>query len=107
MARRHAHKEETEVAQEKTARIKFKFDRRSDDSRSTQLARHLEREIKGGALRAGDVLPSEDGLAEQLGVGRKVVRLAYGSLADAGLLVREHPHNKRVADTRKKKKSRR
>ncbi len=97
------------MAQEKTARIRFKFDRRSEDSRSAQLTRHLEREIKAGSLKAGDVLPSEDGLAEQLGVGRKVVRLAYGALADAGLLVREHPFKKRVADTRKKtkKKSRR
>jgi DNA-binding transcriptional regulator YhcF (GntR family) len=53
--------------------------------------------INAGRLKAGDVLPSEDGLADQMGVGRKIVRAAYGTLVDEGLLLRDFPRNKRVA----------
>jgi DNA-binding GntR family transcriptional regulator len=70
---------------------------RSSESGSGQVARQVRELIESGRLKAGDMLPSEDGLAEQLGVGRKVVRYAYGKLVEEGLLVRDHPRNKRVA----------
>jgi GntR family transcriptional regulator/MocR family aminotransferase len=78
-------------------KLKIKMSARSDESGSGQVAQQLRELIKGGRLKAGDVMPSEDGLAEQLGVGRKVVRYAYGKLVDEGLLVKDFPRNKRVA----------
>lgn len=78
-------------------KLKFKLSARSDESGSGQVASQLRELIASGRLKAGDVLPSEDGLAEQLGVGRKVVRHAYGKLVEEGLLVRDFPRNKRVA----------
>ena len=78
-------------------RLKFKLSARSNESGSGQVAQQLRELIGSGRLKAGDVLPSEDGLAEQLGVGRKVVRHAYGKLVEEGLLVSDFPRNKRVA----------
>jgi GntR family transcriptional regulator/MocR family aminotransferase len=78
-------------------KLKFKLSARSGEPGSGQVARQVRELIESGRLKAGDVLPSEDGLAEQLGVGRKVVRHAYGKLVDEGLLVRDFPRNKRVA----------
>jgi GntR family transcriptional regulator/MocR family aminotransferase len=78
-------------------KLKIRVSGRSDESGSGQVARQIRELIKGGRLKAGDVLPSEDGLAEQLGVGRKIVRYAYGKLVEEGLLVQDFPRNKRVA----------
>jgi DNA-binding FadR family transcriptional regulator len=78
-------------------KLKFKLSARSEESGSAQVANQLRELIGSGRLKAGDVLPSEDGLAEQLGVGRKVVRHAYGKLVEEGLLVKDFPRNKRVA----------
>jgi DNA-binding FadR family transcriptional regulator len=78
-------------------KLKIRLSTRSDESGSGQVARQLREMISSGRLKAGDVLPSEDGLAEQLGVGRKVVRYAYGKLVEERLLIRDHPRNKRVA----------
>jgi DNA-binding FadR family transcriptional regulator len=78
-------------------KLRMKVSGRSDESGSGQVARQLREMISAGRLKAGDALPSEDGLAEQLGVGRKVVRYAYAKLVEEGLLVRDHPRNKRVA----------
>jgi GntR family transcriptional regulator/MocR family aminotransferase len=78
-------------------RLRIRMSTRSGESGSGQVARQVREMISSGRLKAGDVLPSEDGLAEQLGVGRKVVRYAYGKLVEEGLLIRDHPRNKRVA----------
>lgn len=78
-------------------KLKFKLSARSGESGSGQVARQLRELIASGRLKADDMLPSEDGLAEQLGVGRKVVRHAYGKLVEEGLLVSDFPRNKRVA----------
>lgn len=82
-------------------KLKIKMSARSDESGSGQVANQLRELIKGGRLKAGDVLPSEDGLAEQLGVGRKIVRYAYGKLVEEGLLVKDFPRNKRVAGSQR------
>ncbi|HVG30547.1 MAG TPA: winged helix-turn-helix domain-containing protein [Pyrinomonadaceae bacterium] len=79
-------------------RLKLRLSARSGESGSGQVARQLRELIAAGRLKAGDVLPSEDGLAEQLDVGRKIVRHAYGKLVEEGLLVSDFPRNKRVAD---------
>jgi DNA-binding GntR family transcriptional regulator len=82
--------------------LKIKIDTRSTEPKSWQVALQIKKLIEGGRLRPGDMLPSEDGLAEQLGVGRKVVRQAYGRLVEERLLVRDFPRNKRVAGSTKK-----
>ncbi|MCA1816958.1 MAG: winged helix-turn-helix domain-containing protein [Acidobacteria bacterium] len=81
-------------------KLRLRLSARSNEPGSTQVANHVRELISSGRLRAGDVLPSEDGLAAQLGVGRKVVRHAYGKLVEEGLLVRDFPRNKRVAGKR-------
>ncbi|MFL6230892.1 MAG: winged helix-turn-helix domain-containing protein [Pyrinomonadaceae bacterium] len=78
-------------------KLRIKMSARSGESGSGQVVSQLRELIRGKQLKPGQVLPSEDGLAEQLGVGRKVVRYAYGKLVEEGLLVRDFPHNKRVA----------
>jgi DNA-binding FadR family transcriptional regulator len=79
-------------------KLRIRVSGRSSESGSGQVVRQLTELIAAGRLKPGDMLPSEDGLAEQLGVGRKVVRYAYGKLVEEGLLVRDFPRNKRVAD---------
>jgi GntR family transcriptional regulator/MocR family aminotransferase len=86
-------------------KLRIKVSARANESGSGQVASQLRELIKGGRLKAGDMLPSEDGLAEQLGVGRKVVRYAYGKLVEEGLLVRDFPHNKRVAGRKSRAKA--
>ncbi|MDT7542058.1 MAG: Bacterial regulatory protein gntR family [Acidobacteriota bacterium] len=89
---------------DRPAKLRIKMTERAGGSGSSQVARQIREMISGGRLKAGDVLPSEDSLAEQLGVGRKIVRTAYGTLVDEGLLLRDFPRNKRVAGARGKGK---
>jgi GntR family transcriptional repressor for pyruvate dehydrogenase complex len=48
--------------------------------------RHLEELILGNSLQAGDKLPSEKDLGEQLGVSKTVVRESMRSLSAKGLV---------------------
>lgn len=61
------------------------------------LARLLD-EIKGGALRPGDSLPSERSLMEALGVGRPAVREALQTLDRMGLIEIRHGERARVSE---------
>lgn len=90
----------TKSSGDKPAKLRLKMNARSGESGSAQVARQIGELITGGLLKAGEMLPSEDTLAEQLGVGRKIVRSAYGKLVDAGHLVSDFPRNKRVAGAR-------
>jgi len=51
-----------------------------------QVYRHLRQTILEGTLRAGDKLPSTRDLAEQLGISRTVVLLAYEQLLAEGFV---------------------
>ena len=53
-----------------------------------QLAAQLRRDIESGALRANDRIPSENELAQQLGIGRPTVRQATDLLVREGVLQR-------------------
>ena len=77
--------------------LKIKIDKRSREPKSRQVAQLIRELIEEGRLGPGDMLPSEDGLAARLGVGRKVVRQAYSTLVEERLLIRDFPRNKRVA----------
>lgn len=87
----------TKSGGDKPAKLKIRLSARSGESGSAQVAQQIREMISAGRLKAGDVLPSEDGLADQMGVGRKIVRAAYSTLVDEGLLLRDFPRNKRVA----------
>lgn len=67
----------------------IQIDRRSPLPLYKQLEDSIVRAIGDGTLKAGDKLPTEDELAESLGLSRPVVRQAYGALVGAKLVVRE------------------
>jgi GntR family transcriptional regulator/MocR family aminotransferase len=52
-----------------------------------ELARAISDDIRRGALRAGDRLPSTRGLADELGVSRNTVVAAFAELASQGWIV--------------------
>jgi DNA-binding FadR family transcriptional regulator len=56
-----------------------------------QLAAVLRQRIDSGALKPGDRLPSETGLAQQAGVSRSTVREALRTLQEAGFIERASP----------------
>lgn len=51
-----------------------------------QIAERFMREIKNGALRPGDRLPTERELAEKLGIARGTVKRAYKELSDNNII---------------------
>ena len=75
-------------------------DRMSEDSRMTQKLRgpalsqavrdYIKNHIIKHKLRAGDPLPSENQLAENLGVGRSSVREAVKALQSLGIIEARH-----------------
>lgn len=58
------------------------------------VARTIEEKILGGEIAPGDPLPSEAGLAEQLGVNRSTVREAIRVLEQNGFVRREQGRKK-------------
>ncbi len=54
-----------------------------------QVKEAIRAQIGTGALRAGDMLPSEFDLSEVLGISRLVVNRAYRELVTEGLLIRK------------------
>lgn len=63
-----------------------------------QLQRYMTHKIKSEAWRAGQKLPSEKDLCEQLGVSRTVVRQALNALASDGLITTYKGKGSFVAD---------
>jgi len=64
-----------------------------------EIARLLTAYVTTGDLRPGARIPSERRLAEELGVGRTVVREALKSLALVGLIESRHGHGTYVAES--------
>ena len=64
-----------------------------------EIARLLTAYVTTGDLRPGARIPSERRLAEELGVGRSVVREALKSLALVGLIESRHGDGTYVADS--------
>ncbi len=77
-----------------------KLDRASPIPLYFQLARHLEAEIRGGNLDAGDRLENEVKMAEELGISRPTVRQAFRYLVDKGLVIRQRGQGTVVAEER-------
>ena len=63
-----------------------------------QLYERMVEEIEAGHLKAGDRLPSERELAEQLKVSRITARQALAELVEAGLIYREQGRGTFVAE---------
>ncbi|AUX79433.1 FadR/GntR family transcriptional regulator [Sinorhizobium fredii] len=59
---------------------------------------YITKEIASGNLRAGDKLPNEKDLAEQLGISRTPIREAMKTLAVAGLIDIRHGHGSYVRE---------
>lgn len=59
---------------------------------------YITQEIAQGNLKAGDKLPNEKELAEQLGISRTPIREAMKTLAVAGLIDIRHGHGSYVRD---------
>lgn len=66
--------------------FKIRLKAKSDETKSQQIATQLTDAIRSGRIGAGDTLPSERFLSEELGVNRKTVRAAYEQLAQQGLV---------------------
>jgi len=64
----------------------WKPDRQSSEPLYKQIADDLERRISYGEFPPGSLLPSERKLAEQLGVNRSTVVLAYSELRAIGIV---------------------
>lgn len=74
------------------------IDRDGGQPIGVQLVEGLRRGILGGALHAGDPMPSTRGLAAELGVSRSAVVGAYEQLAGEGYLEMRQGAPTRVAD---------
>lgn len=59
---------------------------RQRETLTSQLVKALTERIRGGQLKTGDRLPTEQELIEEFGVSRTVVREAISSLRAAGLV---------------------
>src|SRR5579862_1447334 len=73
-------------------------DRGSPTPLAVQISAQLQAAVTGGALRAGDRLPSSRDLAATLGVSRTVITNAYARLFAEGWLEGRHGSGTYVAD---------
>jgi GntR family transcriptional regulator/MocR family aminotransferase len=73
-------------------------DRATGSPLAVQISGQLQTAVTGGALRAGDRLPSSRDLAATLGVSRTVVTNAYARLFAEGWLEGRHGSGTYVAD---------
>jgi len=70
----------------------------SDIPLYTQLVAIIKKNISGGVLKIGDLLPSEAALCQALEISRNTVRQAIGELEDEGLVVRKRGRGTFVSD---------
>ena len=70
----------------------------------SQLIGIIQRTITSGALRPGDLLPSETELCEAYGVSRNTVRQAIGTLEEDGLVVRKRGKGTFITDPTARRK---
>lgn len=78
----------------------WELDRTSAKPLYKQIADELEQKIAYGEFPAGSVLPSERKLADQLGVNRSTVVLAYSELRSLGILESRPGSGTRVSVTK-------
>lgn len=71
----------------------------------SQLVSLVSRNISGGVLAPGDLLPSETELCKAFGISRSTVRQAIGALEEDGLVVRKQGRGTFVAEPNMRRKS--
>jgi len=69
--------------------MKLPFDKASAVPYYHQIKEGLKTQIANGALKPGDMLPSEQSLSKQLEISRLVAHRAYRELVNEGLLIRK------------------
>jgi Transcriptional regulators containing a DNA-binding HTH domain and an aminotransferase domain (MocR family) and their eukaryotic orthologs len=74
------------------------LDRKSKKPLYEQIADHIEQRIATGEFPPGSLLPSERKLANQLGVNRSTVILAFAELRSMGIVESRTGSGTRVAD---------
>ncbi len=70
---------------------------RTSGSLAEDIVRHIERLIVTGGFAAGERIPAERTLANDLGVSRPALREALGRLEASGMVVRRHGSGTRVS----------
>jgi len=78
----------------------WKPDRHSQQPLYEQIADHLEQRISYGEFPPGSLLPSERKLAEQLGVNRSTVIMAFAELRSTGIIESRTGSGTRVSATK-------
>ncbi len=78
----------------------IKIDKRSDRPIYKQIYDGFFQLIESGKLKAGDSIPSERELCEDLNISRMTLRAAINQLVRDGLLTRKHGSNTFVSATR-------
>lgn len=78
----------------------WKPDRKSNQPLYQQIADDLEQRISYGEFPPGSLLPSERKLADQLGVNRSTVVLAYAELRSLGIIESRSGSGTRVSRTK-------
>ncbi len=71
--------------------MKISIDKNSVVPYYHQVKESIRAMVGTGELKGGDMLPSEFGLSEQLGISRLVVHRAYRELVSEGMLIRRRP----------------
>jgi len=78
--------------------VRIRLDPEGPIPLSEQLSAAIMRQILGGTLAPGSLLPTVRGLAADLGIAANTVAKAYRELATAGLLVGRGRHGTFVAE---------
>lgn len=78
----------------------WKPDRQNELPLYEQIADHLERRISYGEFPPGSLLPSERKLAEQLGVNRSTVIMAFDKLRSMGIIESQTGSGTRVSSSK-------
>jgi len=68
----------------------MEFDKIEREGISEKIIGYVKHQIISGSLKAGDRLPSEEALAEQMGVGRGTIREALKVLSYTGFLEKKN-----------------
>ena len=82
--------------------MRISIDRQSAVPYYHQIKLAVKAMVERGDLKPGDILPSEFGLSEQLGISRLVVHRAYRELVTEGLLIRRRARGTFVAPLMKR-----
>ena len=67
--------------------MKLRIDTSGKESIYRQLVDEIERMVRSGEIAPGEMLPSMNELAEDLGISRETAKKAYGILAERGLII--------------------